>query len=481
MKILVVQLARLGDIYQTWPTLLALSRQPGNEVHVMIRSRFLGAVRGLPESIKIIELPTKAILSCVYNEQDELALEGLQNFCTHLVEENYDRVINLSFSPFSSWLTCKIQPNPEKVRGYTRHGDGYFYPVDDSSAYFYAQVGPERHARLHLTHVFAAIAQVEITENDIHYGRQLVGKRKLENPYWTVQLCASTEKKTLTSAQWTYVLRLLTERFQRMVVLLGSEQEYEFAENIRMTTGYHNILNLCGQTRPDELFDWIGYAELHLCPDSMTTHIASLVNTPTLNISLDCVNFWETGPIAKGSRVLPCTQRADIHAKDVVTLAQAMLGEGSSEIGYAYADDGYECYKPANLNKDTPFDWQLTLALYMSGDLPRTNDPLIQKGLEKTLSVLELGLQQIETLKKQVDHTVALEILQQVDTLLKELEGVVPALGPFFRWFHTERVRIPPEERMLTLLKTQSVFAQAHMVATRLLEESSSQEPDLCS
>ena len=477
MKILVVQLARLGDIYQTWPT---LSRQPGNEVHVLVRSRFAAATKGLPEGIQVKLLPNKEVLTHVYKNEDDQAIEELEKFCQTMENEKYDQIINLSFSPFASWLTWKIQSDSSKVRGYTRHADGFFYPVDDSSAYFYAQVGPYRKARLHITHLFAAVAQVELTEQDLRFGKNFVYKRKLESPYWTIQLKASDEKKTLTSAQWTYLIRMMAERFDRMFVLVGSEEDFPFAENIRLSTGHHNILNLCGQTTPFDLFEWIGHAEMHLCPDSMTVHIASLVNTPTLNISLDSVNFWETGPIAQNSYVLPSADDNELHAKDAVTLARAIIEKESVEVGYCYSEEGFECYKPCGKPLHHPFDWQLTLALYMGGELPIANDNLLKQGLEKTLSVIELGLQQMEAISKKPDQPLALEILTQVDHLLLELEFIVKPLAPFFRWFNTERVRIPPGQTGETLLKSKSVFTQAHLVVSRLIEEASLKTDQLC-
>lgn len=480
MKILVVQLARLGDIYQTWPTLLSLSRQQDNEVHILVRSRFVAATKGLPESITVKQLPNKKVLSHVYQDEDDLGVEELEKFCNELTQEKYDKIINLSFSPFSSWLTWKIQPDSKKVNGYTRHGDGFFYPVDDSSAYFYAQVGPYRRARLHITHLFAAVSKTELTEQDLRFGKILMQKRKLENPYWTIQLKASDDKKTLTSAQWIYLLRLIAERFNPMLVLVGAEEDFAFAENIRLSTGHHNILNLCGQTEPVDLFTWIGHAEIHLCPDSMTVHIASLVNTPTLNVSLESVNFWETGPLAQKSFVLAVTREEDWHAKDAITLASALLEGTSAEVGYQYGEEGFECYKPCGKPLHHPFDWQLTMALYMGGDLPQAKDVFLIQGLEKTMAVLELGLQQMDGLSRDPENTVVSEILTQVDQLLLELEFLIKPLAPFFRWFNTERVRIPPEQISQTLLKSKSVFTQGHLVVSRLLEEASLKTGNIC-
>ena len=51
MKILIIQLARLGDIYQSWPTLKAVKRaNPGAEIHFLTRSKFAAAAPG-PELV----------------------------------------------------------------------------------------------------------------------------------------------------------------------------------------------------------------------------------------------------------------------------------------------------------------------------------------------------------------------------------------------------------------------------------------------
>src|SRR5205807_1295099 len=65
----------------------------------------------------------------------------LKSFLQPLCEANFDTIINLSFSPASSFLTDYLASSRTDVRGYTRHSDGHFNIPDDTSAYFYAQVG----------------------------------------------------------------------------------------------------------------------------------------------------------------------------------------------------------------------------------------------------------------------------------------------------------------------------------------------------
>src|SRR5437588_11724100 len=106
MRILVLQLARFGDIYQTWPALQALKRKhPGCELHVLVRARFQEAAKDFP-GITVHALPTREILRPLFEgEALEDSHTELKRFLQPLCDSNFDTIINLSFSPASSFLT----------------------------------------------------------------------------------------------------------------------------------------------------------------------------------------------------------------------------------------------------------------------------------------------------------------------------------------------------------------------------------------
>jgi ADP-heptose:LPS heptosyltransferase len=73
MKILVIQLARFGDIYTTWPVLRAIKREnPQGELHVLVRKKFKKALVGLESVDKTQLLDTQNILEPVLLEQAQL-------------------------------------------------------------------------------------------------------------------------------------------------------------------------------------------------------------------------------------------------------------------------------------------------------------------------------------------------------------------------------------------------------------------------
>ena len=106
MKILVLQLARFGDILTTWPVLRALRRKhPTAEIHFLVRSRFVEATHGLSAVDRVWSLDVEHVLEPLLSE--EVSVEGsvsrLDNLYGELSAQDFTDVINLSFSPASAF------------------------------------------------------------------------------------------------------------------------------------------------------------------------------------------------------------------------------------------------------------------------------------------------------------------------------------------------------------------------------------------
>ncbi len=135
MRILVLQLARFGDIYQSWPALKALRRlNPEAEIHVLVRHRFREALEGLSGIVQHT-WPTAEILEPIYRNGDEVTAHlRLEKVLESLGALEFDRIVNLSFSPMSSYVTDILSHEKTVVSGYTRFEDGYLNIPDDASA-----------------------------------------------------------------------------------------------------------------------------------------------------------------------------------------------------------------------------------------------------------------------------------------------------------------------------------------------------------
>lgn len=123
------------------------------------------------------------------------------------------------------------------------------------------------------------------------------------------------------------------------VVLLGSQGDANSCQAVAnaMET---NCLNLAGKTTMDEFIDWIASAQLALCNDSGSMHLAAAFHTPTVAI-FGSTEPRLTGPLSPSVNVLrhqvacsPCFLRDcpidfrcmdSVTVDDVVTSAKALL------------------------------------------------------------------------------------------------------------------------------------------------------------
>lgn len=457
MKILVLQLARLGDIYQSWPTLNALKRQ-GSEVHLLTRSSFAQAAPTFVD--KTWTLDARAILSHVVDERPNIdaSLAGLEELCDSLKAENFDRVINLSYSPFSASLTYEIAGDAEVI-GYTRHSDRTLKIPDDASAYFYAQVGVGKANRLHVVDLFAHAAGVELTDADWAFGAARTACPLINETGRggiVVHLGASNLAKTLSWSKWLQIVKGLLSKTDVPVILVGSAAEAEIAEKVSGVYGSRKPLNLVGRTSLQELYALVDAAALVVGGDSAPVQIASLTDTPVFNLSFPMVSLWETGPRAAGSRILPLESEDQFTSEDIVGEIVSTLRQTWPSLPVVRVPSRTTPYIETRPLAQS-FDWKLVQALYMGEMFPAAPSSTFLLGLQRLEEVNLLAIEQIAALKKDPKNQTASLILNRADEVMDHVISLVPEIAPIVRWFRVERVRIAPMSLENLLTETRHV------------------------
>ncbi|HVK62457.1 MAG TPA: glycosyltransferase family 9 protein [Bdellovibrionales bacterium] len=463
MKILVIQLARLGDIYQTWPTLNALVRQ-GHEVHLLTREKFAAAGKGCRAVHRQWVLDSRSILQPLIDEKPDLetSLQQLSEFSNTLKSEKFDRIINLSFSPFSSFLTDALAGPTTEIKGYTRQSDGTLAIPDDSSAYFYAQVGRDRGNRVHLTDLFASVAGVDLDGSD---WKVELPNAQPKDASIVVHIGASDLGKTFAWSKWLQIVRGLNSLGSGNVVLVGSKEEVEIAEKVSAVSGDRPIVNLVGKTSLDDLFSIVARASLVIGGDSAPIHIATLTNTPVLNISFPSVCLWETGPRSNGSRILSIASEDSIASDEIVREAKAMLKGETTELRTVNVPGPMMPYL-AGKDQSKQFQWELLKALYMGESFPPPPNETFLLAIERLHETNVIALEQIEALGRNPGNQTAVAIIDRCDDIMVQIERAVEEVGPIIRWFQVERLRIGPQE-MAALIEANSV---AHRRLGQVLE-----------
>lgn len=457
-RILVLQLARFGDIFQTWPVLKALQRtNPSDELHVLVRPRFKAALEGLP-GIFIHVIPTADLIKpivCGLGEKE--SLEHLDSFLQKLKELQFDRIINLSFSPASSYLTDLLADAPTEVSGYTRHSDGFLAIPDDPSAYFYAQVGVGRFNRYHLTELFAAVANVELIKEDFCYS--LGEQRTHPRSGILVHMGASQTEKMYPPELWVDVLNgLLSALPDTKVTLIGSSDERNLADTVIPKIKKNQIENKVGDTNFAELFDLMYGSSLLIGSDSAPVHMAALTQLPVLNLSSSTVNFWETGPMSEGSRVLYADEIYQIQPKQIVDQAKSMLLK-QEPVGPCLVRGAWEQgFVPYGISQ-SDFEWRLIQALYTGTPFPECNSSAQKISFQRLFELAELALAQLARWESPAKNEAA-KILASVDEMLMTVAQLCPSIDPVVQWFQTQRLRLPPSQPEQTLASTIQLFEE---------------------
>jgi len=459
MRTLVLQLARFGDIYQSWPTLRALHRlDPSGQIDVLVRERFLGALQGL-EGVRARVFPTATLLKPILDHEDtDGALKLVEILLEELRVQKYDRIINLSFSPLSSFLAEAIAKPEAILSGYTRHSDGYLAIPDDTSAYFYAQVGVDRSNRYHLCDVFAAVAEVSLQDEDF---RPPAGHVEQERQQITVHLGASQQHKIYPPELWVEALRELTRGTQYPIVLIGSSQERGMADTVMQQVHSPLLVNKVGETDLAGLFDELLSSKLFIGGDSGPMQMTMLTETPVLNLSCASVNFWETGPLSAGSRVLFAPEMSGIDARSVAQEARAMLA-GQVPTGPCYVRGSWRENFCGYGVDTTDFRWSLVQALYTGTPFPEAS-ATANLGFQRLLEVAELALSHLE-IWNEAEPSSSARIFEAVDEMIVQIGSLCPDVVPVVNWFQTQRLRLPPASLEQTLVDTKRLFTELYTV-----------------
>lgn len=373
-RCLVIQLARLGDTLQSLMALRAAKQlYPELEIHFVARERFAAAAKRTPWIENVITLPTDALLGPVLTGERKTrqALGDVARWITPLIQEPWDLVINWSYSEASSYLTGLL---PAYIKlGYSRRKDTSFSSLDGWSNYIQAVVQGSISQNIHLTDILTTQL---LTALQIHLGDPKnegdapvtsksffslqLGERELgegwsdhSRKWLAIQLGAGREDKTWSPEKWAETANLILKRHPEYnFVLLGGKEDQDRAKQLLSLIDpaidqNKRLLSLVGQTDFDLWASVVGRCQWLFSGDTAAIHLASVLGTRVLNVSVGPVRWSETGPYGNGHYVITaakaCSACQDSSVKahtcrDSLT-AQAVYGLWS----YASSEWSHQC------------------------------------------------------------------------------------------------------------------------------------------
>jgi len=461
MKILVIQLARLGDIYMSWPAIRGLRRlHPEAEIHVLSRPRFQAAWQGLEEVKELHLVPSQEIVAPLLEPTMDVktSFSQISAWVDDLKAKKFDRILNLSFSPFSSYLTHALTSENTKVSGYTRYEDGFLAIPDDMSAYFYAQVGIGRPNRFHIAEIFGTMAGCDFVEEDWKTPK-VISAIRLKGSV-VIHVGASEAKKQVSFTKWTTVINQFLKISTENITLIGSVAESEIADRIMSAVSPERVDNLVGKTSLQDVMSLLIQAKVLVGADSAPMHMASLTKTPCVNLSFDTVNFWETGPRSANSVILKGSDETDIASDKVANAIRKVIARERPDVGVITTQKGTPSFWSLT-TKESDFHWQFLKAIYLGEDFPTTDNPLFADGISKLNEINALMIEQMQNLQKGAEMQKIGPLIDRGEEIIETIGKLVPELVALVRWYQTEKIRVGPntqENLLKRSLEIQQLF-----------------------
>jgi ADP-heptose:LPS heptosyltransferase len=475
MKILIIQLARLGDIYLSWPAVRGLRRlYPEAEIHVLSRPRFQAAWQGLTEVDRHHVVPAQQIIEPLLEATPNVknSFQEMGGWVDQLKAEGFDRILNFSFSPFSSFLTHAISNEKTQVAGYTRFADGYLAIPDDMSAFFYAQVGIGRPNRFHLAEIFGTMAGCDLIEQDWQAPAVTTSLRLRGSVM--IHIGASESKKQVSFAKWTTVINQFLRVSSENITLIGSAEESDLATKIMSAVPAERVDNLVGKTSLQDVMALLTQAKVLVGADSAPMHMASLTRTPCVNLSFDSVNFWETGPRAPNSVILKGHDETDMASDKIANAIRKVIARERPDVGVATVQKGTPSYWSLT-TKEADFQWQFLRAIYLCEDFPPSADPLFIDGISKLHEINALMIEQMQSLQRGVELQRVAPFIDRGEEIIQAIGQLVPSLACLVRWYQTEKIRIGPDSRENLLQRSLDIQQLLQKVLDLYLESFTAQ------
>ena len=327
--ICLVQLTRIGDLLQTLKAAqLFKARYPRVRLILVGRKKFLATLTFLlPKTFdKIYALDYDQIVHPLEGQAPSLrdALQRLRQWLDSINQETIDVVVNLSFSPSSSYLTKLI--SAKHYLGLTRRNNGELDIAGSWAQYIYAttMAGPLNPFSIIDLYQMMLSPSHDLTKNDeIMPEEQHSASRDatIWRPYhlpqdWAqreftlvVHPFASHGKKTWKIHKWGEVIYKIAKNIPSLkIVIVGGPQDVKDGHQLEDMALIKQVMAQVdwqiGKTSLAQLHKILSLARLLLAPDSMAQQLSMFTKTPAVILALGCVRPIETTAYAPYNLIL---------------------------------------------------------------------------------------------------------------------------------------------------------------------------------
>ncbi len=384
MRVLVINLMRLGDIVQSIPTLYGLRDELKAEVHLLVSDIFKDICQYIEPVSKVHIFENSKILRYLFQDPYSyvLAYKEVKGFINYLKSFRFDLVINLTPARFSALITYLL--DPKRYLGASITKDGYLFVNGSWMKALFAAASFRKEIPFNVVDMFIRGSglnkrykyRLSLKDEIREKGRALLSSFgvRCDDRLLGFQVGASRDDRIWPAFKFAKLCDILSSYGFR-ILLFGAKGEIPIGDKI-CELARAKPVNLVGKTSLGELLAILERCELLVSNDTGTMHIASALGKKVIEICVGPAYYISTGPYGQGhlavSPDIPCSPcdyfieckdqicKEVISVDDISNLCLYLLGEShrygkiSSNVKVkvsGFAPDGMLYFFPQNRSK----------------------------------------------------------------------------------------------------------------------------------
>jgi ADP-heptose:LPS heptosyltransferase len=311
-KVMVIQLARLGDLIQTIPLLSALKNCLNFEVTLVIDERLNVGLEGQLPVDYVLPLNLKAMAGLI---QKAGILTRYREFC-HLLqplrETHYQCAFNLNLSPLNSAILTQVKA--DSVKGFIPAQDRDGFHCSPPLRVLFNQGQHRRFARIHIADLFRLLSGLsevfpppfwKLSPSGLKFANRIIEdlQNKGHKKFCALHLSAGAPSRKWGVEKFARLTDILGSSTDLAFLLIGTEIEERrlFFQNLN---NHSAVCDLINKTDLQNLSALLSQVDLTIGVDSGPLHLASAVGGKTLSLYFGSAQCYETGPLGEGHIVL---------------------------------------------------------------------------------------------------------------------------------------------------------------------------------
>ncbi len=286
MKILIIQTAFIGDVILATPLPKVLKKKfHESQIHFLVRAGNEILLKNNPNIGKV----------WIWNKKKNKHL-NLIKLIAGLRKIKFDLIVN-PHRFFSSGLITALVPAKEKI-GFEKNPLSFLY-TRKYPHIFDGRHEVERNLSLIKDYVNTTLETPELFPSANDY-------EKIKDFTSDIVIAPASEWQTkqYPPEKW---IDLIAKLQDFSVALIGADKDFELCEKI--AGNFSNVLNLCGKLNLLESAALIDKAKVLISNDSAPVHIASAMNTPTVEIYCSTIPEFGFFPLAENSVVIQTSEK----------------------------------------------------------------------------------------------------------------------------------------------------------------------------